>query len=157
LRGIEQAADLRQASTLKYPDLICTRCNNDRTSEFDRAYDRLSDWFATQQNNYAITEMDFREVFDKNYVGSIDALRRYCAKALGCRILASGYRRPANLFPNPVSDIDVSILQLSICRVQPFRHIKKFRPDMMERVLSRVPYTQTSVGRFWSRPVNEGF
>jgi hypothetical protein len=110
---------------MKYSNLICTPCNNDRTSDFDRAYDRLSDWFATQQNNYAMKEMDFGEIFGKNYVGSIDALRRYCAKALGCRLLASGYRLPANLFPNPVSDIDVSILQLSICRVHPFRHEKK--------------------------------
>lgn len=120
---------------MKYPNLICTPCNNDRTSDFDRAYDRLSDWFATQQNNYGMTAMDFREVFGKDYSGSIDALRRYCAKALGCRLLASGYRLPANLFPNPVSNTDGSILRLSICRVQPFRHEKRFRPEMMERVL----------------------
>jgi hypothetical protein len=124
-----------KSGRMKYSNLICTRCNNDRTSNFDRAYDRLSDSFATQQNNYAMTEIDFREVFDKNHGRSIDALRRYGAKALGCRLLASGCRLPANLFPNPVSDIDISILQLSICRVQPFRHEKKFRPDMMERVL----------------------
>jgi hypothetical protein len=124
-----------KSERMKYSDLICTRCNNDRTSAFDRAYDRLSDWFATQQNNYTMMEIDFREVFGKNYVQSIDAFRRYSAKALGCKLLASGCRLPANLFPNPVSDIDVSILQLSICRVQTFRHVKNFQPDMMERVL----------------------
>lgn len=128
-----------KSKRMKYPNLICTPCNNDRTSDFDRAYDRLSDWFAAQQSNYAMREMDFREVFGSNYIGSIDAVRRYCAKALGCRLLASGYRLPTNLFPNPIRDKDVSILQLSICRVQPFRHERKFRPDMMERVLGNGP------------------
>lgn len=123
-----------KSKRMKYSNVICTACNNDRTSDFDRAYDRLSDWFAIQQANYAMGEMDFREVFGKGYVGSIDALRRYCAKALGCRIVANGYRLPTN-FPNPISNIDVSVLQVSICRVQPFRHVKNYRPDMMERVL----------------------
>ena len=49
-----------KSERMKYPNLICTRCNNDRTSDFDRAYDQLSDWFATQQNSYAMTEIDFR-------------------------------------------------------------------------------------------------
>jgi hypothetical protein len=124
-----------KSKRMKYADVICTPCNTTRTSDFDRAYDRLSDWFATQQNNYNMTAMDFREVFGDSYVGSIDALRRYCAKALGCGLVAGGYRLPANLFPNPIRDSDISILQLSICRVQPFRHEKRFRPDMMERVL----------------------
>jgi hypothetical protein len=120
---------------VKYRPLICKPCNNDRTSDFDLAYDRLSDWFATHQDHYAMKEINFQEIFGKSYVGSIDAVRRYCAKALGCRLLASGYRLPANLFPNPIWDIDVSILQLSVCRVQPFSHERKFRPDMMERIL----------------------
>lgn len=136
--GYERIRDPK-SERMKYPNLICTRCNNDAASDFDRAYDRLSDWFATQQNNYAMTEIDFREVFDKNYVGRIDALRRYRAKALGCRLLASGCRLPANLFPNPVSDVDVSILEPSRCRVQPFCHEKKFRCDTMERVLGNGP------------------
>ena len=73
--------------------------------------------------------------FGEEYVGSIDALRRYCAKAPGCRIVANGYRLPTN-FPNPIiRDIDISVLQLSICRVQPFGHVKNYKPAMMERVL----------------------
>jgi hypothetical protein len=124
---------------MKYPNLICTPCNNDRTSNFDRTYDRLSDWFARQQNNYGITKIDFRDVFGEDSTASIDALRRYCAKALGCRLLANGYRLPVNLFPNPVRDTDISLLQLSICSAHPFRHEKKFRPVMMERVLGNGP------------------
>ena len=121
-----------RSKLMKYPNLICAPCNNDRSSKFDLAYDQLSDWFAMQQNKYRITEIDFREIFGEDCAGGIDAVRRYYAKALGCRLLANGCRLPANLFPNPVRDTDVSILQLSICRVHPFRHVKKFRPDMRE-------------------------
>jgi acetyl esterase/lipase len=96
-----------------------------------------------------MSEMDFREVFGKEYVGSIDALRRYRAKALGCRIVANGYRLPPN-FPNPIRDIDVSVLQLSIFRVQPFLHVKNYRSDMMERVLGNGTLSQTSVDHTWS-------
>jgi hypothetical protein len=112
-----------KSKRMKYPRLICADCNNDKTSGFDRAYDRLSDWFMAQQGNYAITHMDFREVYDADYPGGINAFRRYCVKSLGCRILASGYILPAN-FPNPVRDDDISLLQFSICRAL------KWTPEM---------------------------
>ena len=68
-------ADLRGLSTAS------------RSSDFDRAYDQLSDWLTTQQASHAMTAMDFRVVFGADCVGAINALRRYCAKALGCKIL----------------------------------------------------------------------
>jgi lactate dehydrogenase-like 2-hydroxyacid dehydrogenase len=108
---------------MKYPKLICSRCNNDATSDFDHAYNRLSDWFATQQGNYALTQINFREIFGTDFLDGINGFRRHCAKSLGCRILASGYLLPLN-FPNPVKDSDISILQLSICYAQPFRELK---------------------------------
>ena len=125
-----------KSKRMKYPRLICTVCNGDRSGDFDRAYDRLSDWFTTHQANYDMTAMDFREVFGAGYIGSINAVRRYCAKALGCKILASGYVLPAN-FPNPISSVDTSLLQLSICRIQPLRHVENYTPNMMERVLGK--------------------
>jgi hypothetical protein len=125
-----------KSKRMKYPKLICASCNNDDTSKYDRAYDRLSDWFMTQQGSYAITNMDFRKVFGTSYPRGIDALRRYFVKSLGCRILASGLSLPAN-FPNPVTDCDVSRLQFSICRAQPFRNLENYKPDMMERVLGK--------------------
>jgi hypothetical protein len=45
-----------KSKRMAYRRLICRACNNDRTSEFDRAYDRLSDWFMMEQANYAIME-----------------------------------------------------------------------------------------------------
>src|SRR3954452_21520325 len=85
-----------KSKRMTFQKMICKACNGNRTSDFDRAYDRLSDWFTMQQANYTITEMDFRDVFKAEHAGAIDALRRYFAKALGCRILSSGSILPAN-------------------------------------------------------------
>jgi hypothetical protein len=125
-----------KSKRMKYPKLICRDCNNKKTSDFDRAYDQLSDWFMTQQKNYAITEMDFREIFGAGHPGGINALRRYCVKSLGCRILAGGNIFSEN-FPNPVTDEDVSLMQFSICRAQPFRDLENYQPSMMEEWLGK--------------------
>jgi hypothetical protein len=125
-----------KSKRMKYPSLICTACNNANTSSFDRAYDQLSDWFMTQQENYAIAQIDFRKAFGADYRAGLDAFRRFCAKSLGCRILASEYTLSAH-FPNPLKDEDISILQLSICRAQPFRNLKNYKPEMMTRVLGK--------------------
>ncbi len=121
---------------MKYPRLICRDCNNNKTGDYDRAYDLLSDWFMTQQGNHTIAEMDFREIFGADHAGGINALRRYCVKSLGCRMLASGSIFSAN-FPNPVMDDDVSLLQFSICRTHPFCDHENYQPDMMELMLAK--------------------
>jgi hypothetical protein len=125
-----------KADRMKYPKLICKPCNNDRTSDFDRAYDQLSDWFARQQANYSLSHIDFRAVFGGAFETGIDAFRRHCAKSLGCRILASGYMLPRH-FPNPLYDSDIRSLQISICRAQPLRDVQNYFPEMMERVLGK--------------------
>lgn len=125
-----------KAERMKYPKSICATCNNDRTSAFDRAYDQLSDWFAKEQANYAISQIDFHSVFGDGFQADIDAFRRYCAKSLGCRLLASGYLLPPH-FPNPLYDDDIEILQISICRAQPLRDLEHYHPAMGERVLGK--------------------
>ncbi len=126
----------RKRNRMKYPNVICGSCNNAATSDFDRAYDQVSDWLATQQANYAIAEIDFRAVFGTDFAAGIDAFRRYCIKSLGCKIRAEGCILP-DTFPNPVSEPDASGLKLSICRAQPFRDFENYQPVMMERVLSK--------------------
>jgi hypothetical protein len=135
-----------KSKRMKYPKLICAGCNNDATSDFDRAYDRLSDWFMTQQANYSMAHIDFREVFGAEYSQGVNAFRRYCVKSLGCRIVASGSILPAN-FPNPVRDRDISLLQVTICRAQPFRDPENDKPELMERVLGKASCTISARSR----------
>jgi hypothetical protein len=131
-----------KSSLVKYPNIICGRCNNDRTSAFDRAYDRLSDWLASRQSNYGIAEIDLLDVFGSTYIERIGDLRRFFAKNLGCRIVASGAIL-ANNFPNPIYRNNHDLFQVSICRSQPFRDLQtanptiKYEPGPFERTLGK--------------------
>lgn len=125
-----------KSKRMKYSKLICSTCNSEATSDFDRTYDRLFDWFMTQQNNYAITHLNFREIFGAASASRISAVRRYCAKSLGCRILASGAVLPSN-FPNPVTGLNISLLQFSICRSEPFRNFENYKPNLLEKSMGK--------------------
>jgi hypothetical protein len=114
-----------KAERLKYPKNLCHGCNTDRTSSFDRAYDQLSDWFMENQADNQLKEINFEAVFGANFVASIDKLLRYCAKALGCRIVASNSELPA-YFPNPVTGKFLNELQISICHLERFRWVKRY-------------------------------
>ena len=102
-----------KSDRLKYPNIICRRCNNERTSAFDRAYDRLSDWFVSRQPDYDIAAMDLLEVFGPSYIEGVEDLRWFFAKNLGCRIVASR-SMPADNFPNPFRCNNGELFQVSI-------------------------------------------
>jgi hypothetical protein len=41
------------SETMKYPEIICANCNNNRSRPYDIAYSNLSDWF---HNNRRISD-----------------------------------------------------------------------------------------------------
>jgi hypothetical protein len=125
-----------KSDRVKYPRLICLDCNNQRTALFDRAYDELSSWFAKSQEGGGAASLNFSEVFGSNWVERIEHLRRYCAKALGCRIVAAGCKLP-DYFPNPVSGDNLDILAISVCRTQPFRSLPNYESDLFTDLLGK--------------------
>lgn len=125
-----------KSKRIKYPPLICRRCNNDRTADFDRAYDRLSAWFAASQANGGPEIMDLSAVFGLQWRDGVQLFRRYCAKCLGCRIVAAEVVLPAK-FPNPVSGANMEDLVISICRAQPFRNIPDYRQELFAEMLGK--------------------
>ncbi len=139
----------------KYPNIICRRCNNERTSSFDRAYDRLSDWLTAHQPDNAITQMHLTDVFGPDYGEDIKHLHRFFAKSLGCRIVAGGAALPTN-FPNPISGNHLDLLNISVCRAELFRDIdgidgKEYKSEMFERTLGKgdlfVTYSKSHFAR----------
>lgn len=130
-----------KSDRMKFPSIICRRCNNERTSKFDKAYDELSDWFAARQSDYAINQMDLVDIFGPRYSERVDDLRRFFAKSLGCRIVAAGSTLPSN-FPSPLRGSNMGLLQVSVCRAQPFRDIelttsRSYEPELFERSLAK--------------------
>jgi hypothetical protein len=125
-----------KSKKMKYLKVICQKCNNDRTSDFDKAYDQFSDWCETNQSAYGMNQMNLREIFGENYSEGIDKLRRYCAKSLGCQLVALGCVLPDN-FPNPVSGENMAQLQISVCRAQLLRRAPNYKPQMGERIFAK--------------------
>ena len=130
-----------KSDRMKYPRVICQRCNNDRTSKFDSAYDKLTDWFMAHQADFTIAQMDFFDVFGADYAPHVEDLRRYFAKNLGCRIVAGGGSLPAG-FPNPLSGESMPNLQVSVCWSELFRELieangEKYYPKGFGMVLSK--------------------
>jgi hypothetical protein len=124
------------SARVKYPTLICRRCNNERTAPADRAYDRLSDHLATSQQSGAGENLDLAQMFGSRWPDEVRLVRQYFAKSLGCRILASGAVLP-DYFPNPVSGDHMELLVVSICRAQPFRSVPNYEEDMFTSFLGK--------------------
>jgi hypothetical protein len=125
-----------KSARVKYPALICHRCNNERTAPADRAYDRLSEHLAASQENGGTESLDLFHVFGSRWPDEVKLVQRYFAKSLGCRIVASGALLP-DYFPNPVSGDHMELLVISICRAQPFRAAPNYEQNMFTSFLGK--------------------
>lgn len=121
---------------MKYPALICQRCNNEHTARFDRAYDALSDWFELNQGGDGAPQVDLAEVYGEEWRSGVENFRSYCAKALGCRIVASGVD-PSSCLPNPLTGDNMEKLRISICRAHPLAVASTYQPSLGERFLGK--------------------
>jgi hypothetical protein len=146
-----------KSARVKYPPLICRCCNNKRTAPADRAYDCLSDGLAVSQENGGTESLDLSHIFGSRWPNDVNLVRKYFAKSLGCRILASGAYLPA-YFPNPVSGHHMELLVMSICRTQPFRTSPKDEERMFARTLGKgelyVNLSKSHLERTGERKVN---
>lgn len=125
-----------KSKRIKYAPLICQKCNNQRTAAPDLAYDQMSDWFSVSQQDGGAPELDVSDVFGGDWLGGIEQFRRFCAKSLGCRILAADCILPA-CFPNPVSGKNMEMLAISICRTQPFHTLPNYTTGMGDEFLGK--------------------
>jgi hypothetical protein len=130
-----------KSDRIKYPKIICRRCNNERTSRSDKAYNRMSDWLNLRQSDHSIAAIDLLEIFGPTFSESVEELRRFFAKSLGCRIVASGSILPAE-FPNPVSGSNMDHSEISFCRSEPLRDLadltgQTYDPKLFEGILGK--------------------
>jgi hypothetical protein len=85
--------------------------------------------------------MDLLDIFGPRYSERVDVLRRFFTKSLGCRIITAGSILPSN-FPSPLHGTNMGLLQVSVCRAQPFRDIelitsRSYEPELFERSLAK--------------------
>ena len=124
------------AQRAKYPKIMCRECNNARTSDFDRAYDALSDYLMAKQLDQDLDAIDFQEVFGSDYVAKLDLLKRYLVKSLGCRIIVTEYLMPVD-FPKPLTGKNLERLTFSICRHNPFKGLGEAADEGMAGMLGK--------------------
>jgi hypothetical protein len=139
-----------KSTLMKYQPSLCSDCNNANTARSDRAYDFLSDWLAQSQDNGGVGVLRLDEVFGQHFRDEIEYLRRYFAKSLGCRVVATEYLLPHE-FPNPVTGANLNKLLISICRTQPMRLLPEYQPELFETFLAKgdliATYSQSHLDR----------
>src|SRR5271165_229912 len=125
------------ANRLKYSDNLCGQCNNNKSSLWDAAYDRLCYWLtsgATKDTAVA----DLSVVLGPDVEAQVRNLYKYFAKALGCRLVGATATVPSN-FPNPLDNSTFGSLLVSICRLEPFRGLDNYSSRMGSRILGKGP------------------
>lgn len=86
------------AKSMKFPKVLCRRCNNDRSSPFDRAYDVFADFISTNPEYFRFRYwVDLTGVFGSDDLTNPANLCRYYIKNMGCRIAETGFKVPSEL------------------------------------------------------------
>ena len=89
---------------VKFPRSLCSRCNNEHSQPFDRAYDIFASYLYA---NPPGAHLDFTEIYGDAWSTEVPNLARYFAKHFGCRMGQAGLPIPQSLrdFMNGVSDM----------------------------------------------------
>ena len=84
---------------LKYPPVICERCNTAESQPWDRAYERFINWiFENQRDVLRTRQIALLSVYGENAAPASSVnLYKYFVKSFGCRIASAGDRVPSDL------------------------------------------------------------
>lgn len=87
-----------KADSLKYPPSLCSKCNNQGTQPFDRAYEAFTAWiWSNQESVLRQRHLDFRKIYGENFASERDNLVRYFAKSFACRLHNDAHPIPADI------------------------------------------------------------
>lgn len=86
------------SKSLKYPLIICSECNNERSQPWDKAYEKFEKWlFHNSALIFKQRFVDLEEVYGAEVSFSCPNLYKYFVKAFGCRLADSGMSVPPDL------------------------------------------------------------
>lgn len=138
---------------IKYSNDLCSKCNNETTQPFDKAYKIFSEYIYS--NRFVIENeriIDLREIYGYEFELQQKNLFKYFVKALGCRINDAKLNVPSELIKlffleNLTSDLKVSF---SI-----HEKLNKF-PDDFVRGFFQIGYLSktTKNGYLWQQTIN---
>lgn len=83
---------------IKYPNSLCSNCNNTMTQPFDLAYDIFFRYILTNESAIlGVRMIDFKEIYGDDYQLNQLNLFKYFVKLLGCDISNAGFTVPQEL------------------------------------------------------------
>lgn len=89
MKLIDKAGSVK-SSIFKFDNIICTKCNNERTQPFDLAWDKLSSYLHYNWDEIKrVGNIDLRSVFPDNYESNMVMVQLFFIKILGCKIVES--------------------------------------------------------------------
>jgi hypothetical protein len=96
----------KNAQLLKYVDMLCAKCNNDRTQPHDLAWEKLSSYLQSNDSpiSAGMSMLDLAKVFGSNVATSLVSLQLFFIKQFGCMIVQNGV-------PMDVSEFATCILE----------------------------------------------
>ncbi len=72
---------------IKYPNVLCAKCNNETTQPFDIAYSEFINWYDNHKNDVERWRtIDFYDIWGAHWGLKQSLLFKYFAKAFGCRL-----------------------------------------------------------------------
>jgi 5-methylcytosine-specific restriction endonuclease McrA len=81
------------ANEVKFPRVLCARCNNARSQPFDLAYDILAAFVADHEDVILkARQFRFSDVYGTGWRSAKDNLAKYYVKHLGCRLVEAGVK-----------------------------------------------------------------
>jgi hypothetical protein len=83
---------------VKFKRVLCSKCNNETTQPFDRAYDAFIQYVeGDRESILQKRQIDFSRIYGDTWEESQLQLFRYFAKAFGCRIADAGKEVPTDI------------------------------------------------------------
>lgn len=83
---------------IKWPNVLCAPCNNQKTQPFDRAYDKFIEYAEGQRTELvARRQVNFESVYGSDWRNEQRNLFKYFAKAFGCKIAGAEKQVPTDI------------------------------------------------------------
>lgn len=97
--GVSNRIQSSRSDSLKYPKIICSKCNNERSQPWDKAYEQFEKYiFVNQQSIFKKLFIDLTDTFSEDgLLYGRPNLYKYFVKAFGCRLTHAGFPVPLDL------------------------------------------------------------
>ena len=86
------------SNRVKFEKNLCKICNGAKSQKFDKAYQKLIDYYYLNRNEIKESKvLDLEQVFGSNWKAEYLNVERYIGKHLGCRLAEMGFLPTKNL------------------------------------------------------------